>query len=232
MSPAKEPPADSLHEIATVRIELVDSKPLIWREVEVPTSATLKVLHDIIQAVMGWTQSHLWEFTIGKEKYGPPQLGGWGETEPRKPAGKVRLRDVLKPRRTAVDYLYDFGDSWEHKLVVTKARPGDLDVLYPRYVRGARNGPPEDCGGLPGFYCLLDALADPKHPDHADAMEWAGDYDPAQIDEEPITYALLRIARRRNAAKASKDKPARSLQEGQDARRPRAWRGPVLFRRR
>ncbi len=201
MSPAKKPAADSLHEIATVRIDLVDSDPLIWREVEVPTSVTLKVLHDIIQAVMGWTDGHLWEFTIGKERYGPPQLVGGGDVEPHKPAGKVRLRDVLKPSRTVIDYLYDFGDSWEHKLVVTKVRPGDPGILYPRYVRGTRNGPPEDCGGLPGFYALLDALADPKHPDHADAMEWAGDYDPAQIDEEPITYALLRIARRRNAAK-------------------------------
>lgn len=111
MSPAKKPAADSLHEIATVRIELVDSAPLIWREVEVPTSVTLKVLHDIIQAVMGWTQSHLWEFTIGKERYGLPELGGWGDTEPHKPAGKVRLRDVLKPSRTVINYLYDFGDS-------------------------------------------------------------------------------------------------------------------------
>jgi len=207
MSPAKQPAADSLHEIATVRIELVDSDPLIWREVEVPTSVTLKVLHDIIQAVMGWTQSHLWEFTIGKKRYGPQELDGWGDTEPHKPAGKVRLREVLKPSRTVIDYLYDFGDSWEHKLVVTKVRPGDPNILYPRYVQGARNGPPEDCGGLPGFYALLDALVDTKHPDHADAMEWASDYDPAFIDEQPITDALLRIARRRNAAKARKDKP-------------------------
>ena len=68
MSPSpKTAAAESVNEIATVRIELRDTDPLIWREVEVPTSITLKVLHDVIQAVMGWFDHHLWEFTIGKQ---------------------------------------------------------------------------------------------------------------------------------------------------------------------
>ena len=115
--------SESFNEIATVRIELQDIDPLIWRQVEVPTSITLKVLHDIIQAVMGWFDYHLWEFTIGKQKYGLPMDDDWG-TEPRIAAGKVRLRDVLKPRKTIIDYTYDFGDSWEHRLTVTDARAG------------------------------------------------------------------------------------------------------------
>jgi hypothetical protein len=110
----KTPAADSFNEIATVRIELKDTDPLIWREVDVPTSVTLKVLHDIIQAVMGWFDYHLWEFTIDKKRYGLPMDEDWG-TEPRADAAKVRLRDVLKPRRTKIDYIYDFGDSWEHR---------------------------------------------------------------------------------------------------------------------
>lgn len=206
MSPSpKTAAAESVNEIATVRIELRDTDPLIWREVEVPTSITLKVLHDVIQAVMGWFDHHLWEFTIGKQRYGLPTDEDWG-TEPRKEAAKVRLRDVLKPRKTTIDYLYDFGDSWEHQLTVTGVRAGDPANLYPRYVGGERNAPPEDCGGIPGFYDMLDALADPDHPNHADATEWADDYDPDTIDELPIKYALLRIANRRNAAKARSDK--------------------------
>jgi hypothetical protein len=74
---------------------------------EVPTSITLKVLHDVIQAVMGWLDYHLWEFTIAKRRYGLPMDEDWG-TEPRFEATKVRLRDVLKPRKTILDYLYDF----------------------------------------------------------------------------------------------------------------------------
>ncbi|NKX68243.1 plasmid pRiA4b ORF-3 family protein (plasmid) [Labrenzia sp. 5N] len=201
--------SDSINEIATVRIELQDTDPLIWREVEVPTSITLKVLHDVIQAVMGWFDHHLWEFTVGKQRYGLPTGKDWG-TEPRKEAAKVRLRDILKPRKTMIDYLYDFGDSWEHRLTVTDVRTGDPDASYPRYVGGNRNAPPEDCGGTPGFYDMLDALADPSHPNHADATEWADEYNPVTIDELPIKYALLRIANRRNAAKVRLTKNTRS----------------------
>jgi hypothetical protein len=193
--------ADSVNEIATVRIELRHTDPLIWREVEVPTSITLTVLHDIIQVVMGWFDYHLWEFTIGKQRYGLPMDDGWGN-EPCIAAGKVRLRDVLRPRKTNIDYIYDFGDSWEHRLIVTDVRAGQPGVSYPRYVGGERNAPPEDCGGIPGFYELLEAISDHTHPGHAHLKEWAGDYDPATIDELPIKYALSRIANRRNPAKA------------------------------
>ena len=88
-------------------------------------------------------------------------------------AGKVRLRDVLKPRKTVIDYTYDFGDSWEHRLTVTDVRAGQPGVSYPRYIAGERNGPPEDCGGIPGFYELLEAITDPAHPSHAHLKEWA-----------------------------------------------------------
>ena len=85
---------------------------------------------------------------------------------------------------------------------MTRVKAGDPQASYPRYVGGERNAPPEDCGGIPGFYDMLEALADPNHPNHADATEWADEYDPDTIDELPIKYALLRIANRRNAAKA------------------------------
>jgi len=95
----------------------------------------------------------------------PADEEDWG-TEPRTDAGKVRLRDVLRPRRTTIDYLYDFGDCWEHRLTVTNVRAGNPDLSYPRYIAGERNAPPEDCGGIPGFYETLDAVADPNHPNH------------------------------------------------------------------
>jgi hypothetical protein len=201
MSPIKQnAAADSFNEIANVRIELLHTDPLIWRQVEVPTSVTLKVLHDIIQVVMGWFDYHLWEFTIGKQTYGLPMDYDWG-TEPRMAAAKVRLRDVLKPRKTLIDYTYDFGDCWEHRLTVTDVRAGRPGVSYPRYTGGERNGPPEDCGGIPGFHELLEAIADPAHPSHAHLKEWVGDYDPATFDALPVKYALGRIANRRNAAR-------------------------------
>ena len=206
MNPARKTAAsDGVNEIATLRVELRDTDPVIWRRVEVPTSVTLEVLHDIVQAVMGWFDCHLWEFTVGKQRYGPPMEEDWG-TEPRGEAGKVRLRDVLKPRKTVIDYIYDFGDGWEHRLAVTDVRAGEPGVSYPRYVGGEWNAPPEDCGGIPGFYEMLDAIADPAHPNHAETREWAGDYDPRVIDEPPIEYALAGIANRRDAAKARRAK--------------------------
>src|SRR5437667_2721141 len=104
MSPVKQDTAsESFNEIATVRIELRHTEPLIWREVEVPTSITLKVLHDIIQALMGWFDCHLWEFTVGGRRYGLPMDEDWG-SKPRLMASKVRLRDVLSPGKTIIEY--------------------------------------------------------------------------------------------------------------------------------
>ena len=123
---AKPSTTDRVSEIATLRIELRDSDPPIWREVEVPTSISLEELHDIVQAVMGWENYHLWEFTIAKQRYGLPsdEDEDWGSPS-RVDTAEIRLRDVLKPRRTRIDYLYDFGDGWEHRLTVTRVRQGE-----------------------------------------------------------------------------------------------------------
>ena len=196
-------------QIATVRIELIDADPPIWREVEVPTSISLKTLHAVIQAAIGWENYHLWEFSLGRRRYGPPSDNDWRD-EPLVDAGKVKLMDLIGPRRTKIDYLYDFGDSWEHRLTVSNVRAADADSSYPRYVKGERNGPPEDCGGLPGFYYRLEALADPDHPDHAEVKEWLGAYDPETVDVASINRALERIASqsRGGAGRARKKKSA------------------------
>ena len=190
---------ESFTEIATLRIELKESDPPIWRLVEVPTSITLKVLHDIVQVTMGWLDYHLWEFRIAGTTYGLPIDEDWG-TAPRKIAERARLRDVITPGRTNIDYIYDFGDQWEHQLTVSDVRAGDPAEAYPRFIAGARDGPPEDCGGIPGFYDMLNARADASHPDHAEISEWLDGYDPAEFDVFPIQIALGRIAARRNAA--------------------------------
>ena len=124
----------------------------------------------------------------------------WG-TKPRLDAAKVRLRDVLAPGKTTIDYMYDFGDCWEHRLTITRVRPGAPDVGYPRYIAGEWNGPPEDCGGIPGFYAMMEVLADANHPDHDEVADWLDEYDPKVIDEFPLKIALNRIANRRNAAR-------------------------------
>jgi hypothetical protein len=198
---------DSFTEIAMLRIELKDSDPPIWRVVEVPTSITLKVLHDIVQAAMGWLDYHLWELVIDGQTYGLPMEDDWG-TAPRKIAARTRLRDVLAPGTTKIDYTYDFDDNWEHSLIISDVRAGDLGTAYPRFIEGERDCPPEDCGGIPGFYEMLEARADPEHPDHAELTRWLDEYDPDEFDAFPIQVALGRIAARRNAAAKRIIKPA------------------------
>jgi len=203
----KPAPEASPDEIVTIRIELVGSDPLIWRQVEAPTALTLKGLHDVVQAAMGWDDQHLWELRIGKQAYGRRSPGDDWREPPLIDAGKVRLIDVLKPKKTTIEYVYDFGDGWEHRLTVTDRRDGEPGVGYPRYVAGERAAPPEDCGGIPGFYAALDALADPEHPDHAEMAEWYDGYNPDSINELNLKLALGRITKRRRAGLASRRKP-------------------------
>lgn len=186
-------------DIVTIRIELLWSDPPIWREVEVPVSMTLDTLHQVVQAAMGWDDSHLWEFTAAKRRYGLPMRDDWGGNGPIS-ARKTVLGDLLAPRRTTIHYVYDFGDGWEHKLVLTRVRPREPGVSYPRLVAGERNCPPEDCGGIPGFYHMMDIAADPKHPDHNHVKDWLGGYDPDHYDDLRLKRAVGRIAGRRKAA--------------------------------
>jgi Plasmid pRiA4b ORF-3-like protein len=127
--------------IATLRIDLIDSDPPIWREIEVPLAMTLKQLHGAIQAAMEWEDAHLWEFTLGRERIGSSR------------AARLTLQDVLRPRITKLGYTYDMGDCWQHQLTLTKPRPADPALAYPRYLAGENPAPPEDCGGIPGFLC-------------------------------------------------------------------------------
>lgn len=169
---------------------------------------------------MGWLDYHLWEFTIGQQRFGLPMGEDWG-TEPRIEAGKVRLREVLTPRKTTMTYVYDFGDDWMHRLVLTNIRHGEPGIGYPRYIAGEGNGPPEDCGGIPGFYEKLDIAADPNHPEHNEIREWLDDYDPNVIDEVQIKISLGRIAKRRNTAKARTRKQASEPAPQSRTHRPR-----------
>lgn len=187
MSAEESAPPDT---IATLRIELLDSDPSIWREIEVPVAMTLKQLHSVIQAVMQWEDAHLWEFAIGRERIGGSR------------AAKMTLQELLRPRTTKLTYTYDFGDCWEHQLTLTKSRAADPSLAYPRYIAGEHSAPPEDCGGIPGFYAQLEILTDPNHPDHDDAKEWFGDFDPNRFDDQPIKDRLARIANRRRSASA------------------------------
>ena len=196
---------DETEEICTLRIELAESDPPIWREVEVPTAFTLLEVHEIVQRVMNWEDYHLWEFTIDKRRYGIDDGEDLFGVEPALDAEATLLRDILKPRRTQFRYLYDFGDSWDHKLIATKIRPAEANTVYPRLIGGEQNAPPEDSGGIWGFHDKLAVLRNPRDPEYRDLKAWFGRYNPATFPERRIklalgTFAKARLAERKAAS--------------------------------
>lgn len=170
------------------------TSPPIWRRVLVPGHYTLEKLHEVIQIAMGWTDSHLHLFRIGKTLYGLPNpySGGWDlEMLDSRP---VRLDQIVPEPKTKFMYEYDFGDSWEHDVLVEKILPPDPKLKHPVCLKGQGACPLEDIGGVWGYANFLEAIADPSHPDHAMYTEWVGDeFDPAAFDLEANNAALQRI---------------------------------------
>jgi hypothetical protein len=111
---------------------------------------------------------------------------------------KARLIDVLEDAGTkTLRYLYDFGDGWEHTIKVERIEPAEPDVLYPRLIEASGRCPPEDVGGPSGYGEMLEALEDPGHERHAEALEWLGeDFDPNAFDAEPLKADVATLAKR------------------------------------
>lgn len=176
-------------QIYRIKLTLRHVKPPVWRRIEVPADVTLDRMHDVIQLAMGWSDSHLHGFRVGRESYGvvDPDLPGDFKDE-----RKARLKSLAGQGDTFV-YDYDFGDGWEHELCIEKTMPAEPGVRYPRCIEGKRACPPEDCGGPWGYSNLLAAIGDPTHEEHDELQEWLGDdFDPEffDIDEVNEAYGL------------------------------------------
>lgn len=182
--------------VARLKIALDDVSPPILRRVEVPFDIRLDRLHLTIQAAMGWTNSHLYEIRAGDVGFSTPDPDAdW--TDDFLDARKARLDDVLEDIGTKkIKYLYDFGDGWEHSIMIERLADREPGVLYPRLIEVRGRCPPEDCGGPFGYAELLDAIADPKHERHAELTEWIGDeFDPAADDAEALIAEVAALAK-------------------------------------
>lgn len=174
-------------QVYQLKVTLQGTKPPIWRRFQVRDDLTLEKLHGLLQDIMGWTNSHMHQFIVRDTYYGhrDPEL------PPRQDEKRVHLRDVLKKPNDRMIYEYDFGDSWEHLVVLEQVLPHELRTRYPIIMGGKRACPPEDCGGVPGFYRLLDALASPKHPEHQNMVQWVGGaFDPQAFDVGALNRAF------------------------------------------
>lgn len=175
-----------------LRVALRDSQPLIWRTVEVLADTTLHKLHWVVQLAMGWTNSHLHQFIIGNLRYSQPEFdeGELGTLDER----AVRLRDVLWEPRSVFVYEYDFGDSWEHDILIKAIYERQPGTRYPRCLNGARACPPEDCGGVHRYEELQQAMRNPRHPEYDEYATWlGGPFDPEKFDLDAINRDLRRL---------------------------------------
>jgi len=183
------------HEIYEFEITLLEIKPRIWRRFAVWNNDSLMVLHDIIQMVMGWKDCHLHEFSIGDWTYASrdPDFDDLDERETRDER-KSYLRDVLGGEGFRFRYRYDMGDNWQHGLEVMKVHTPEKDVRYPVCLAGERACPPEDVGGIWGYANMLEAVADPKHEEHEQYVEWiGGSFDPGAFDLKEVNQMLRGI---------------------------------------
>ena len=168
--------------VVRLKIVLFDTAPPIWRRVDVAADTTLKQLHAVIQAAMGWDDNHLHQFHRARDVF----------------AERLRLDELVARGIKRFGYLYDMGDSWEHRIQIEKQLAADPSVSYPRFVDGAMRCPPEDVGGIPGFYDFLEAITDPRRPDHEERLDWyGGPFDLRDLDADRINKKLAYIAARR-----------------------------------
>ena len=176
-----------------LKITLRGSKPTIWRRIQVASDIKLSTLHDVIQITMGWEHSHLHQFIVDGVYYGEIFKGDFdtGDTEDEK---KVKLFQVMEAPKSKIFYEYDFGDSWEHEIVLEEILPATAKKVPSVCLAGERACPPEDCGGVWGYEELLRVIKNPTDPDYEDRMEWLGDdFDPEVFDINEVNEILKLI---------------------------------------
>ena len=185
--------------IFQLNVTLRGSKPPIWRRILVPDTITLGKLHQVLQVVMEWEDEHLHQFVQGRELYGVPDkedvFFGMSVTD----ENKTLLSSLLSKEKEWLTYEYDFGDGWEHKLVLEKKLPFDSAIKLPHCIKGKRACPPEDCGGMWGYMDLIAIMSDKSHPEYTERAEWLeenfgiNDFDPEFFDLEEVNTQLHRL---------------------------------------
>jgi hypothetical protein len=171
-----------------VEVVLRGTDPPVWRKLQVPTRTTLHRFHRILQRAMGWENYHVYLFEVEGIEYGDPSPD-W--SVPVESSRKMTLERLVGAGITGFIYDYDMGDGWRHQITLTGTAEGEDK---PGCTGGARACPPEDCGGPPGYFELLVALADPDHERHRELSAWLGrKFDPNAFDAAAIDRALKRL---------------------------------------
>jgi hypothetical protein len=173
-------------DIYQLKVTLLGIEPLIWRRLLVPADLTLAQLHKVLQVVMGWEDEHLHEFHANRHRIGSER--------------STPLSAVLQRKGAKMIYTYDLGDFWEHRIVLEKQLLSDPEAIYPVCTGGERACPPEDCGGVPGYDNLVDAIPDPNHPDHVELSAWSSGFNPEAFSVDEVNRVFSSRRRRSKTA--------------------------------
>ena len=177
------------------KIVLRKVAPLIWRRIQVPTSYNFWDLHVAIQDSMGWLDSHLHQFSIKRPhahkttEIGIPDEDGFFDDIDILPGWDIDVSNYFTDLGVSARYAYDFGDSWEHDILLEGLLIKTKGIKYPQCIGGERKCPPEDCGGTHGYFDFLEAVLDPKHAEHKPMLEWYGSkYHPDDFNPKNVHF--------------------------------------------
>jgi hypothetical protein len=174
------------------KITLKGIRPLVWRRIQVPETYSFWDLHIAIQDAMGWFDYHLHQFEMVDASTGMEVIIGIPDKESGLeilPEMKQKIAEFFSMENRSADYVYDFGDYWEHKILLEKMLPRDKNIDYPICIAGKRACPPEDCGGIGGYEDLLEIISDPDHEEHEEMKEWlGGEFDPEHFDAKEVSF--------------------------------------------
>lgn len=190
-------PEDAVYQL---KITLQHSSPPIWRRLLVPGDFLMAELHQVIQAAMPWSNSHMHQFIFrsGREVIvlGSSPMGDFLGDEDELDDNEVTLAQMAPKKPRKFFYEYDFGDSWIHEIVVEALLPPDPAVRAPVCLEGEMACPPDDSGGLWGYYDMLEIIDNPSHPDRSEYREWLGKkFDPKRFDPVTVNRRLARMMR-------------------------------------
>lgn len=182
------------------KIALLGISPAIWRRIQVPEHYMFWDLHVAVQDSMGWLDYHLHTFQFQESNGKRAVEVGIPDEESNNhrtvPGWKVGIADYFIRPGVAASYKYDFGDRWEHEIVLEGVLLAEPNGKYPKCIAGERACPPEDCSGTEGYYHLVGVLRNPRHREHAESVAWLKGhaknyypYDPERFDPQAVRFS-------------------------------------------
>jgi hypothetical protein len=185
-----------MKEAIQLKISLENISPEIWREILVPKNYTFYQLHYAIQIAMGWTNSHLNEFIVKGYKIGILYDGMEEYDDELLDSKEIKIMSIIFEPGESFIYHYDFGDGWKHIVTIEKFVMLEDAEQLPFCIAGELKCPPEDCGGIPGFYNFLSIVSDKSHPEYKETKYWVGGkYNRNEFNQDKVNKKLRNIKR-------------------------------------